>query len=83
MSDVAPAYAAPLVAAISASMDAVADFPNSGRMVPEFHRDRLREVIFENYRIVYSVLGDDLFVVGVFHGARDVAALLREMGEAD
>jgi plasmid stabilization system protein ParE len=83
MWEVAPSYAAALIASISSSMDPITDFPMSGRVVPEFARSELREVISENYRIVYSVLAGDVFVLGVFHGARDVAALLREMGEAD
>lgn len=30
-------------------------FPNSGRSVPEFHNEKLREFIFHSYRIINKV----------------------------
>ena len=83
MWEVAPSYAAPLIAGISAAMDPVTEFPLSGRVVPEFDPSHLREVIFENYRIVYIVLADDVYVLGVFHGARDMTTALRNIGVRD
>jgi len=47
-------------------------FPKSGRVVPEFARDDLREFIFQGYRIVYLIRGDDVFVVSVFEGHRQI-----------
>lgn len=47
-------------------------------MVPEFEDQRLRELIFENYRIVYRVDGDSVLIASVIHSARDVATLLRK-----
>jgi toxin ParE1/3/4 len=37
--------------------------PLSGRMVPEFLREDIRELIEENYRIVYQVFEDRLVVL--------------------
>jgi toxin ParE1/3/4 len=48
-----------------------------GRIVPEFNRQDLREMLFGNYRIVYLVKSDELFILRVVHGARDLAALAR------
>lgn len=47
-------------------------FPERGRMVPEFHRPELREIVFRSYRIIYRVnRGDNsLEVVRFWHGAR-------------
>ena len=42
--------------------------PLAGRMVPEFLRDDIRELIEGNYRIVYHVLSDRLVVLTVFEG---------------
>ena len=42
--------------------------PLSGRKVPEFMRDDIRELIEGNYRIVYQVFEDRLVVVTVFEG---------------
>ena len=44
--------------------------PFSGRMVPEFSRDDIRELIEGNYRIVYQVFEDRLVVLTVFEGHR-------------
>lgn len=51
-----------------------------GRMVPEFQRPDVREIIYDNYRIVYVIDGDKLSVVSVLHASMDVANRLREQG---
>ncbi|HEY1717648.1 MAG TPA: type II toxin-antitoxin system RelE/ParE family toxin [Verrucomicrobiae bacterium] len=47
-------------------------FPERGRMVPEFRRAELREIIFRSYRIIYRMNGSDqsLEIVRFWHGAR-------------
>ncbi len=47
-------------------------FPERGRMVPEFRRPELREIIFRSYRIIYRVNASDgsVEVVRFWHGAR-------------
>ncbi len=44
--------------------------PLSGRMVPEFFREDIRELIEGNYRIVYQVFENRLVVLTVFEGHR-------------
>ncbi len=44
--------------------------PESGRMVPEFSREDIRELIEGNYRIVYQVFTDRIVVLTVFEGHR-------------
>jgi plasmid stabilization system protein ParE len=51
--------------------------PLIGRVVPEFNRQDLREVIFRGYRIVYLVQSDEVLVLRVVHGARDLLGLIR------
>ena len=36
------------------TVERLADFPNSGRMVPEVGSPRIRELIFGTYRVIYS-----------------------------
>ena len=57
--------------------------PRSGRIVPEFENPELREVIYGNYRIVYRVIGpnEDIEILAVVHGARDMRAVIREEWE--
>ena len=47
-------------------------FPERGRMVPEFRRPELREIIFRSYRIIYRMNDTDqsLEIVSFWHGAR-------------
>ena len=47
-----------------------ADHPLGGRVVPEFGRDEVREVLVRTYRIVYRVLPDEILVLTVFEGSR-------------
>ena len=57
------------------SVDKLADLPLMGRVVPEFAQDRLREIIFRGYRIVYSAEGTAVTVLRVLHGALDLRRL--------
>ena len=41
--------------------------PYSGRKVPEYQRDDLREVLERPYRIIYRVLPDQIDVITVMH----------------
>ena len=48
-----------------------------GRVVPEFQREDLRELLFRAYRVVYQVRGEMVTVLRVVHAARDLARLVR------
>ncbi len=45
-----------------------AKFPNSGRVVPEYSRPELREILLQNYRIVYQVGEGAVEILTVFEG---------------
>lgn len=51
--------------------------PQIGRIVPEFNRPDLREVIFRDYRVVYLLRNNEVLILRVVHGARDLLALVR------
>lgn len=46
--------------------------PLMGRTVPEAEREDVRELIFQNYRIIYLVRPDYLYIIAVIHGSRDL-----------
>jgi plasmid stabilization system protein ParE len=50
----------------------IADFPLSGRIVPEFEMDQIREVFDGPYRIIYHLKPDQIDVIAVLHGYRNV-----------
>ena len=54
--------------------------PERGRIVPEFRRPELREVIFRSYRIIYRTnqAGERLEIIRFWHGARGFPHIPRE-----
>lgn len=46
------------------------EFPDSGRVVPEFPELPHREVIIVPYRFLYRVKGEIVWIVAVWHGAQ-------------
>jgi len=50
----------------------IADFPLSGRKVPEYEADQIREVIEGPYRIIYDIKPDQIDVLAVIHGSQDI-----------
>ena len=61
-----------LADAIIARADQIADFPRSGRMIPEFQMEHLREVLEQGFRILYEVFPDRIEVFGVVSSRQDV-----------
>ncbi len=50
----------------------IGSFPQSGRMVPEYRRADIREVIERPYRIIYRVKEDQIDVLSVVHSAQQL-----------
>lgn len=44
-------------------------FPKSGRVVPEFRREEIREILVGSYRIIYG-LTSQIDILTIFHGAK-------------
>jgi len=67
-------YAARFVKSLIKATKRLEDMPYSGRIVPEFEIENLREVIYRNYRVVYRMVGKnkDVEILAVVHGARDM-----------
>ena len=72
-----PEAAARFVKTIFRSVEHLSEFPQSGRMVPEFDRRDIREVVCRPCRIVYRVKCDQdaVEIVRVWHAARGVPQL--------
>jgi len=52
-------------------------FPQSGRVVPEFGLEHLRELIVRPYRILYTCQEENCAIVAVIHSSRDLTRLLK------
>ena len=47
-------------------------FPEIGRVVPEAEDKNIRELLFQNYRIIYRVEQERILILAVIHGGRDL-----------
>ena len=59
-----------LLREIVTQIERLADFPESGRIVPEFRIANLREIIHPPFRIVYRLDGSKIRVVRVWRSER-------------
>jgi len=65
-----PRYAAVVIDRITGRSRQIGEFPLSGQSVPEYRDPAIREVIEGPYRVIYEVVGQDVRVLAVIHGAR-------------
>lgn len=65
-------YALRTVDRITRKSQQIAEFPLSGRRVPEYNMDQIREVFFGPYRLIYHIKSDAINVIAVIHGAMNV-----------
>ena len=66
-----PEAASLFVRRLMEATDRLQEFPLSGRTIPEIHEPDCREVIYGAYRIMYRLEGDEVWITGVVHGARN------------
>jgi len=68
-----PEYARRIVDRLTKRSAQISAFPFSGRMVPEYELNEVREVIEGSYRIIYLVKEEEgqVEVLAVIHGSRE------------
>ena len=69
-------YAISVVERLVTAAEALRSSPLVGRVVPEYRREDLRELIVGRYRLVYLVRANEVVVVRVVHGAREFRSAL-------
>ena len=67
-----PEYARKMIDRITRRSQQIGIFPLSGRSVPEYEIDQIREVIELPYRIIYYIKPDQIDILAVIHGAQNV-----------
>lgn len=65
-------YAQHMVGRLTRRSEQIAEFPLSGRRVPEYDLPQVREVIEGSYRIIYHITPDQIDVLAVIHAAMKV-----------
>jgi addiction module RelE/StbE family toxin len=68
-------YAARLVDQIVQTVRNLKTHPKIGRVVPEYDQHNLREIIYHNYRIVYKITKNGIFIVAIVHASRDLTKI--------
>jgi len=71
-----PVYAQRMIDRLTRRSEQIATFPLSGRMVPEYEVQDIREVIEKPYRLIYRVKSDQMDVLAVVHSAQLLPAKL-------
>jgi plasmid stabilization system protein ParE len=65
-------YAANFVEQVILSVERLLRFPKLGRVVPEARDENIRELVYQNYRIIYRIAGERIEILTVVHGSRDL-----------
>ena len=65
-----PIYAKRVIDIVTRRSEQIAIFPMSGRSVPEYEADDIREIIQNPYRIIYRIKPDQIDVLAVIHCAQ-------------
>ncbi len=65
-----PTYARHMIDRITRRTEQIAEHNLSGRKVPEYDAEDIRELIEKPYRIIYRIKPDQIDIVAVIHGAR-------------
>jgi toxin ParE1/3/4 len=65
-----PGNATRWIASVLDRGEQIGDQPRSGRVVPEYQRETIREILEGDYRIIYRIRSQQVDVLTVRHGAR-------------
>ena len=73
-----PMYAHIFAKKVVALVKSISTFVRSGRMVPEYGDENLREKIYGNYRVVYRIKTDYIEIAAICHGSQLLSRILSE-----
>ncbi len=46
-------------------------FPKKGRVIPELNKENIRELLIQNYRVMYKIEEDKIIISAVRHSSRE------------
>jgi plasmid stabilization system protein ParE len=64
-------YAGRFVSRIIETVESLVELPARGRLVPEADDPDTRELLFQNYRVMYRLESTRVIILAVVHAARD------------
>lgn len=65
-------YAVNTINGIAKTTDNLEIFPYLGRKVPEYDLEKLRELIYKSYRIIYEVQLNKIIIHRIWHSRRNL-----------
>ena len=65
-----PFYAKAVVSKFFEKAEALIDFSELGRVVPEIKEKSIREIFVYSYRLIYKVENNEILIIAVVHGKR-------------
>lgn len=68
-------YAAVFVQEIKIASRSLTEFARRGRIVPELSDPDIRELLIRDYRLIYNIARNKVYIIAFIHGARDLTAL--------
>ena len=71
-------YAIRVIEKIVEAVEDLILYPKMGRVVPEFNKKDIREIIVYNYRIIYELQSHSITVLTIIHSARDLGSFNRK-----
>lgn len=77
-----PWYAKAVASRIIEIAEAIPQYPELGRVVPEIGEAAIRERFAYSYRIIYRVEPDRILVAAVIHGSRLLQPFIQRIGNA-
>ena len=67
-----PYYAAAFIREVREASRTLVSLAERGRVVPEFNRQDIHELFIRNYRMIYQVTKNTVYIIGFIHGSRDL-----------
>jgi toxin ParE1/3/4 len=67
-----PGYAAAFVRRVRDRARSLDEMAERGRVVPELDQPSVRELVVGTYRLIYEISDQEVFVLALIHGARDL-----------
>jgi toxin ParE1/3/4 len=69
-------YASVFIGEIIKSAEKLTDFPEIGRIVPEYQQNDIREILVQSYRVIYQLEQNQILILTVIHGRRELTKLM-------
>jgi plasmid stabilization system protein ParE len=68
-------YAKKVVDELIELSESLNSLPERGRIVPEFGDSKVRELFIYSYRLLYEIDEEEISILAVIHGKRDISSM--------